>query len=184
MELIKFKDTDIILQNFEKNGQGKIIVADNWRGAFTYSWGAMGSDINNFICDINNDYFARKLLSGGCYTFSGKKSVSNVRKYIREELYYDLPWYKYMGAQKELREALKTMENTSSPDEFVYGMSQLSNRLMCYELDINEERDFMDIVKSHFENEPWHFIGEDLSNEYHWLCDIHNKLKKELKRKT
>ena len=72
MELIKIKDTDIILQNFEKKGQGKIIIADNWRGAFTYSWDAMGSDINNFICDINNDYFANKLLSGSSYTFPEK----------------------------------------------------------------------------------------------------------------
>ena len=48
MESFKINGTDIIFQDFEKKGQGKIIIADNWRGAFTYSWGAMGGNINTY----------------------------------------------------------------------------------------------------------------------------------------
>lgn len=176
MQAIKIKDTDVILQDFEKIGQGKIIIADPWNGAFTCTWGAMGSNIKEFICRINKEYFADKLIPGSCYVFSGKQTARNVRKYIREEMYGDLPWFKYMPAQKELREKIKEIEYMDSENEFVDFAFSLHNRLNCFGLDRNEERKFLDIIESVFTCEPWHFIGQETSPTYRWLCDLHKKI--------
>jgi len=178
MKTLNIEGTDIYMEDIE-DGRGKITISDSWRGAYTHFWGAMGSNISKFLCDINADYFADKLCTN-TYKFSGKKSVKNVRKYIREEMSYDLPWYEFMSAQKELRKKLKAMESCSSANEFVDRMSNLHNELYCLDLSYDEEKEFLDIIKSHFACEPWNFIQEEVSNEYVWLCNIHKKLKVKL----
>lgn len=182
MENIKINDTDIILQDFEKLGQGKIIIADVWNGAFTYTWGAMGSNIKDFICRINKEYFADKLLPNSCYVFSGKQTAKNIRRHIREEMRGDLPWFKYMPAQKELREKIKYIEHIESEHEFVNYVTGLHNRLICFGLNSVEEREFLEIIESAFSCEPWHFIGKETSGSYKWLCKLHGELVKRLKQ--
>lgn len=179
MKFLKIKGTDIILQNYDQKGQGKIIVSDNWMGSFSYVWGGMESDIEEFIQTIHSDYFADKLCSNR-YVFSAKKSVSNVRKFIREELIYDLPWYKFPEAQKEMRANLKELENCTSENEFVDRMLSFVDDIIVVEISFEEQREFEDIIKPVFTCEPWNFIGEDLSEEYKWLCNIHRELKLQL----
>lgn len=179
---IKIDNTDIILQDFDKEGQGKIIIADTWHGAYTYSWCSMGNNISDFICRINSSYFADKLIPGSCYVFSGKITAKNIRRFIRTELSYDLPWYKFMSAQKELREKLKEIESMTSENEFVDYCFRLHKDLMCYDLSFKEENEFLGIIESIFSCEPWHFVGQETSNSYKWLCKLHSELVKKLNK--
>lgn len=178
MEQLKIEGTDIFMDDIEE-GKGKITVSDGYRGAFTYGWGSMGGDLRDFLCRINADYFADKLCSR-TYKFSGKKSVKNVRRYMRGEMSYDLPWYEFMSAQKELRQELKEMEQCSSENEFVDRMCNMHDSLLLFDLSYDEEKEFRKIIESHFSCEPWHFIDEDLTNEYVWLRELHDKLKVKL----
>jgi len=89
----------------------------------------------------------------------------------------DLPYWKFMGAQKELRSKIKKLSGCCSADEFVSEVTSLPDRLMCYDLSYDEEQEFKEIIKNTFTCEPWNFIGEKLSPEYLWLHDLHPKLK-------
>lgn len=175
MKNLKIKQTDIFIEDFEK-GQGKITISDPWMGAFTYFWGAMGSEIEEFLKTINSDYFAGKLCREN-YVFDGKASVKNIRKYIRYELKYELPYYKFPKLQKELRAELKRLENCSTNNEFVDACFGLPDRLLCMGVTYQEENEFKDIISGIFKTEPWGFIGTKPSQEYIWLKQIHSQLK-------
>lgn len=176
MRRIKIEQTDVFLENFEKLGQGKITISDPWMGAFTYSWGAMGSDILEFIKTINSDYFAGKLCCEN-YVFDAKTSVKNIRKYIKEDMKYDLPYYKFTELQKELRVELKKLEKCSTDNEFVDSCFALPERLLCMGATYREENEFKDIISDIFKK-PWGFIGQKPSPEYVWLKKIHSQLVK------
>lgn len=167
-------ETTVYLEDFHE-GKGKIIVDSYEHGAFSHYWGAMGSDLKEFIKSINSDYFAGKL-SRNEYTFSGKATAKEVRRYIREEL----PWYKYQSAQKELRKHIKEIEYLGSVEEFVSHMDWLDPDSMTYELDRWEEEEFIEVVEEHLKSEPWHFAMEDTSREYKFLQKVHTQLKKML----
>lgn len=179
MKNLKIKQTDIFIEDFEKEGQGKITISDPWMGAFTYSWGAMGSKIEEFLRTINPDYFAGKLCREN-YVFDAKTSVKNIRKYIKDELKYDLPYYKFPELQKELRTELKRLEKCSTENEFVDACFALPERLICMGATYREENEFKDIISGIFKTEPWGFIGQKPSQEYVWLKQLHSDLKRML----
>ena len=52
--------------------------------------------------------------------------------------------------------------------------------LIIVGISYKEEREFEQIIESVFKTEPWHFVGQDLSEEYKWLCDIHKTIKLQL----
>lgn len=108
MKTIQIGSTEVILQNYEIN-QGKIIVSDLYNGSYSYYWGSMGGTLEEFIKSIDSCYFAGKLCTD-MYVFSGEKTAKAIRRHIKQNMNYDLPWYKYMPAQKELREAIKDLE--------------------------------------------------------------------------
>lgn len=178
-ETIVIDGTTVILTDYEKVGQGKIIIADDWSGAFTYTWGSMGSGIKEFILSINNGYFANKLTSDD-YEFCGKRTATNIRRFIREDMKYELPWYKFMSAQKELREKIREIEGMSDSNEFIHWCSALPDSLMCYDLDYSEEKEFKNDIEGIFNSEPWNFIGKKTTIEYNWLCELHEKLKERI----
>ena len=175
---IKIKDADVFLENLGK-GKGKITISSLNYGSFNFFWGSMGSNLEEFILSINSDYFASKL-STKSYTFDPKGSTKSLRKHIREELSYDLPYYKFMTAQKEMRKAIKKLEFVSSADEFISRMIDIPDNLMCFDLNHQEEKEFKSIIRGLF-FEPWHFISEKHSKEYDWLYGFHKELKKHLK---
>jgi hypothetical protein len=86
------------------NHQGTIIISGYGNDCSTY-WGAMGSEIKEFILGVNGDYFANRLCREN-YTFSIKETFKNVRQYLRSETYELSGWYKHMEFQKDLRERL------------------------------------------------------------------------------
>jgi len=182
METLKIDSTDIYLVDGERVGQGKITVSDGYRGAFTTSWGAMGSNLSEFLCGINEYYFADNMLGTvSSQVFDGKRSVTNIRKHIREELSYELPWYIFMSAQKEMRQELKELEYSNNESEFLHACENITDRIHCIDLTYNEEMDFKNIIRSIFDTEPWNFIATKPSTTYLWLCELHRKLKKHLR---
>lgn len=86
-----------------------------------------------------------------------------------------------MEPQKELRSELKELEHCEGQHEFVDSCSRFVDRLVCFDLPYTKEREFKDILKPVFENEPWNFIAMKPSRTYLWLCDLHGKLVKKLK---
>lgn len=178
VDVLKIGITDVFLEDFGE-GAGKITVSDWENGAFTYYWGSMGEGYNLrlFLKKTNADYFARKLCNKKD-KFDAKLSVKSVRKAFRDFSQYDLPWYKYPTAQKELREAITDLENSYSEDHFINKMCSIVDNLMCYELTREEERDFIGKLGDFFNCEPWHFIETKPSDEYLFLYDLHNKIKK------
>lgn len=177
MDKIKIDQTDIFLENFDKEGQGKITISDSWRGAFTYTWGAMGSKIEEFICRINSGYFADKLCQDN-YVFDPKATVKNVRKAVSEELNF----WEFMEAQKELRKEIKKLEACSSSNEFVEMITSIPENIFVIGMKYRDEKEFQERIKPIFKTEPWYMIAEKPSPTYNWLCDLHKKLIKELNR--
>lgn len=182
MKRLKIDQTDVFIEDGPVAGQGKITVSDPWMGAYTYAWGAMGSGIEEFLCSINPDYFADKLCRND-NVFDAKQSVRNIRKYIREELKHELPFYKYPELQKEMRENLKEMEQECDTEqEFVDACMRFTDGIICAEASYREENEFKDIIDGVFKTEPWNFIATKASKEYIWLKEIHGKIKGELKK--
>jgi hypothetical protein len=58
---IKINNTDIFLEDFGDN-KGKITVSDTYGYNYSMFWGAMGGSLKDFLCSINSEYFADKLM--------------------------------------------------------------------------------------------------------------------------
>ena len=173
MEVIKIDESDVILDD-KGNGRGKITISGPNKMNFSYEWGAMNGTLREFLLSINTHYFVKNLSDYNDQVFSGKISVRNVRRYIKEEMSYELPWYEYMEDQKELRKELKLMERCSDEHDFVNRMEKITTSLICC------DDYFLTIVKA-LESEPWHFIGKVDSYRTVFISKLFNKLQKKLK---
>lgn len=180
MRVIKIESADVFLDD-RGGGKGKLTISDSFMGAYNYFWGAMGGTLEEFISHINTSYFVNKLCSSSL-EFNAKLSARNIRKYIRTELSYELPFWKFMQAQKEMRQMIKELESCENANEFVDACLRLPDALDCCELSYNEEKEFKGIIRGVFTSEPWHFIEESESREAIWLADLHSKIKVELKK--
>lgn len=178
MRQIKIGTTDVFLKN-ERFGSGKIIVSDLYEGSYSFFWGSMGSNLEDFLKSTNADYFAGKL-SNENHVFSPKNTAKNIRRYIKEEMKFDLPWYRFMSAQKELREQIKQIESTSNEHEALSIIEGFHKNCFCFDLDRNETEEFTETLESHFNCEPWHFLETEPSKEYLFLKNLHKKILKKL----
>jgi len=181
---LKIETTDVFLEDFGE-GKGKITLSDTYGHNYSMFWGAMGGSLSDFILRINSDYFADKLLgSTSMQVFDAKKTFREIRKFIREEL--DLPWYKHLDFQKDLREKIKQFEERCIEFE--------SDRYFvdCFSQNIQDGPDFSLIenrweresVENNFKgiSEPWNFIQTRESENTKWLKKIHNLLKRKLSK--
>ena len=173
MEVLKIDESDVILDD-KGNGRGKVTISGPDKMNFSYEWGAMNSSLRDFLLGINQHYFVKNMSDYDDQVFDGKLSVRNVRRYIKEEMSYELPWYEHMDDQKELRKELKSIERCDSEYEFVDRMQSLSSSL-CH-----CDAYFLDIVKA-LESEPWHFIGKKDSYRTMFIGKMFQKLQKKLK---
>ena len=182
MELIEIGNTDIILQELG-DGKGKIIISDtDYDYNFSFYWGAMGKDtsLRQFIKQIDHGYFVGKLAGNTKGAFNSKKTFRNIRKFIREEFSYDLPWYKHMEFQKGMRESLNDFQRDAYDDrQFVDDWDGFWEHTVDYYSVDGDGRE-MDSIKSLFTGicEPWDFIETGPSRECIWLEKLHKKLKK------
>lgn len=184
-ETIVIKDVKIVFENHAP-GKGLITIS---KGESKYSsyWGAMGGSIQEFMLRINEHYFTSNLLGARESTiFDAKKTFTELRRFIREDM--DLPWYKHMEFQANLRENIKTFqeycEDTNSEryfvDHFSFWLSTMPDfYLIENRFDRNQiQQDFVSI------SEPWHFIQTKLSEEAKWLVKLHVQIKKELTKRN
>lgn len=175
MKTLKIGYTDIILDD-KGQGQGKITISDPFNGAYTYYWGAMGESLEQFICSINEDYFASKLCRKQ-YKFSLRGTLRNLRQAIKEEL----PWYEEMEAQKTLRwEINHQLSGCSSAEEWVHACAQVPKSICITGYSYDQEKYFIERIEDIFTCEPWHFIDEEVTSEYKWLAYLHFKIKSQL----
>lgn len=184
-KIIQIENTDIILQDYG-HGKGKIIISDtDWGYDFSFYWGAMGKDttLAEFICHINWQYFVDKLSKRRKGDFDSKGTFRNIRKYIREEISHELPWYKHMEFQKNMREELNIWQNEcDSESTFINSWVYFFEHRLNYDL-IEDEYDRKEI-ESHFKSiqEYWNFIEYEIPRENIWLKHLHRKLKKHLQQ--
>jgi len=178
---IKIGKTKITL---EDNGcsKGKIKIEDPDNGFYETYWGAMGGSLKEFLCQINSYYFSDRLLghkSG--QIFDVKSTFREVRKFIREEL--DLPWYKHIEFQKNLREKINIFQekcdDENSETYFVDFFSFYLGTMLNFNL--IDDRWERERVEEDFKiSEPWHFIQTKESYESKWLKSIHGKIKNKI----
>lgn len=182
MNVIKIKETEVILQNYE-HGRGKIIVSDLYNGSYSYFWGSMGKSLEDFLISINGGYFAGCLCRDK-YKFSGKATARSLRRYIKEEMSIDFPWYKHFNAHKQLRDELKDIERCDNQNEALNIIESLYKNIYDFDnLDYNETRRMEQLIKDHFNNEPWYFLETEPSDDYIFLFKLHKDLVKYLKKK-
>jgi hypothetical protein len=185
MELIKIGTADIILQDFG-DGKGKIIISDSdWDYNFSYFWGSMGVSLKDFLCRIDSGYFIGKLCPSIKGPISGKRTLANIRRSIRENMSCHLPWYKHMEFQKDMREKLNDFEREfQGEDEFIRGIENLVEWELNFYL--IEDRHDRESIKKNLEDvlcsEPWYYIEYDNPHEHKYLEKLHKKLKKIIKK--
>jgi hypothetical protein len=178
--------TEIMLEN-KGESKGEIKIIDPERGTYTYFWGSMGSDIQGFMVRINGHYFLDKLLGHrASQVFDVKKTFKELRRFIRYEL--DLPWYKHLDFQKDLREKLSNFQTNCEEinsdryfvDSFDFNVGTMPDFYLIEDRWEREriQRDFNNI------SEPWYFIQTKLSEEAKWLKLLHSKIKKKIQSKS
>ena len=175
MNRFQIQTADIILENIE-NGKGKIIISDLNNGSWSFFWGAMGESIENFIKSINSSYFADKLCNNK-FEFSAKQTAKEIRRYIREEMSYELPWYKFRESQKELRKQIKKIEKSNSQYEALALIQDLPNSVYSCELSFKENNEFSKILEDMVSCEPCNFLQNDYSHEYKYLENLHAQIR-------
>ena len=180
----RLQGTDVILQDYE-DGKGKIILSnDDYDYNLSYYWGSMGQGYNlsKFILKTNDGYLINKL---GQRSNDGpinmKKTMSGVRKYIREET--DWKWYYNKEADKELRDSLNNIQRCSGcHNEFIDLMQSL-------DVDFPKEGYKYHLYEDEFKNmieslrcEPWYFILNDEPHVNVWLSKFIPELRKLLNK--
>lgn len=182
MKNFKIDSTDIIITDDEVVGQGKLIISDPYMGSYSHWWGSMGGTMEEFLCSINKHYFTDKMLG---YTsgqeYSPKLTMRNVRKYIKTEMTWELPWFRFMESQKELRRRLGEIQSYDSQDMFVNLMCSLKDDVLCMETNDYEEREFKEALEV-LGREPWHFIATEPTRNAQWLGKLHGKIVKAIKK--
>lgn len=175
---IKIDNCDVFLEDLG-NGKGKITISDTYDHNYSYFWGAMGSTLAEFLSGINKEYFAGKLMnSNSQWEMDTARTFKTIREHIKTEL--DLPFYKHMEFQKDMREKLREFQRDCENEGDNYFVSFFHscfvNRLDFYLIDDRHERKE---VESNFKGfcEVWNFIEQRHNKEYLWLERFHGKLK-------
>lgn len=173
----------IYLENITSlgEGKGKVTITTPNGNAYSYYWGAMGSDLETFIQDINSEYFANNLIPHNQkFEMDVKGTFKNLRKYIREEI--GLKWYQEMDFQKDLREVLNNFQQECEDNPNSNYFVTLFDSSFTHRLDTNLLKDKW--IEKDFEcfDEVWYFIYEKPTMEYMRLKMLHTKLVHFLKK--
>lgn len=181
MKIINIDGNDIFLDD-KGLGQGKITISGH-DGNYSYYWGAMGSNLETFICSINSSYFADKLMGNtSSSVMDVPATFAAIRKHIREELHLD--WFREVEFQKEMRSILRSFQNEceeGGASEFVNGfIPRFVNRLPYYLIKDRWEEKWMREALDEGFVEHWNFIIYKPSPEYLRLCQLHKKIKEAL----
>ncbi len=187
MIAFKVNTADVILNDLG-DGQGKIIISDgNWGYNFSYYWGAMGTrTLIDFLTNIGTDYFVGKLGPNARGEINSKKTLTNIRKGIKEYFSSEYPWYEEKEFQSDLRDRLKQIgrEGFYSPEHFINVIQYLVDNLDYYTIDKKHVRENIESIFKGIFEEPWYYIVYDEHKEVTYLKKFHKQLIKELKNKN
>lgn len=180
MNHYKIDNTDVFIDEIDTN-KGKITISNTSGHNYSTSWGAMGGTLKEFLCKINEEYFADNLMGRRAgQVMDVKKTFTSVRYHITNEI--GLPWYEYKGFQKEMRELLSSFQRDC--EEGVsdrYFVDNFHNAFID-RLNFHFLPPGSDYIEERFKsiNEPWNFIQHKESDGYIWLKKLHGKIKKQL----
>lgn len=167
------------------DGKGKVIAESNLGKTYSYYWGSMASNLEEFITRINADYFAKNLIGySEMYEMDVKSTFKNIRKHIRTEI--GLAWYQEMEFQKEIREVLNDFQRECENHKDRLLFWNWFNSSFLHRLNLHLIKD--DYIRQQFESssgnwdEVWHFISEKPTMEYKSLKTLHKKLVKHLNK--
>lgn len=183
METLKIDTTDIILMDLAPNS-GKIIISDSsWNYTFSYQWNAMGSNLKEFLCRINEEYFTKNLTTARGGVFNSRKTMIEVRRWLRNDC--ELKWYQHTEFWKEIRYELNSIESSAeNSEEFCVQMGRLPESLPYWRFDRKWEVEEVKEKLAGLSDEPWNFIVEDEPHQNIWLAKLHGKLKELLLAET
>lgn len=183
MITFKIDSADVILNDLG-DGHGKIIISDTeWGYNFSYYWGAMGNrSLAEFLCSINSDYFINKLGPIDKGEINTKKTITNIRKGIKEYFNSEYPWYTEMDFQKDMRDKLKDLEKEGfyGVDNYFYAINNFVDSLDYYNIGNKYERNRIEETIKLIFNEPWYYLAYNEHRENIYLQKFHKKLVKEL----
>ena len=115
VEHIKIESTDIFLETIDER-KGKITISNTWGYNFSYSWGAMGKPLKDFLIGCDKSYFARALCPiDKMNVFCGKRTATAIRRAIKEFL---PNWYTHTEFQKEMRKSIREVESIQDIHDF------------------------------------------------------------------
>lgn len=166
--VLKIKDAIVELTDYSGDGQGQIKIHTPER-VYSHYWGSMGTHIVDFVTHINQGYFLSKLNPRDNGDFCPRKTLRNIRKFIKHEV----PWYQDIDAQKELRQELKEIES-GNENLALYVMNNLS----VTDAQGDQLREAINTIKA----DPWHFLGRTASAQDIWLGALFRVLQKQLRR--
>lgn len=176
---LKIDGTDVFIEDLG-DGKGKVTISNIYGHNYSHYWGAMGSNILDFIIRINSEYFADKLLGYvSMYSYDDRKTFANLRKHIQNEI---LPWYKHLEFQSDMRQKLNEFQSEcNTENDFVDKFQYFINGLDYYLISDRFDRES---IESEFKSisEPWGFLGDKPSDKYLWLINLHKKIIKKLKK--
>lgn len=134
----------------------------------------MGSDIFDFIKDIDSGYFSNKLKS---VDDRGKLNINATLKNVRAAIKEELEWYKDMEFQKELRGLLNELKSCETVEEFVSRIDRIPDKLNYDGCSYEREKTLKRGLNYLF-NESWYFAETGPSDQELFLIKVHKKLKK------
>lgn len=181
---IKIDKYDIVLSNYDF-GVGAITIIDECGQNWTYRWNAMNMSIEQFLQNIDSEYFAKNLLEVSVhYSINWRKTFRNIREHIRDEI--GLKWYQHTEFQKHLRQNLndfyqKCLDNNNE-HYFVNFFHKYVGNFLHYHL-IEDYYDRENLEKE-FENiqECWYFMQKEHSLRFKNFMKLHKKLAKVLSK--
>lgn len=179
---MKIGKYDVIYTNLEENC-GKITIIDENEYKYSYQWGAMGGTIEQFLKQIDSEYFAKNLLQADeHYSTNWRKTFRNIREYIRDEI--GLKWYEHMEFQTHLRQNLNDFQERcieqNDENYFVNYFHKYVGNYLDYSL-IDDHYDAEEL-ENDFKNisEVWYFLNKKPSQKYKDFTKLHKTLVKKL----
>ena len=165
---LKIDDTIVELIDYG-SGRGQIKVRGSV-GNFSHFWGAMGEGMIAFVARINESYFLRKLNPRDNGVFCPRRTLKNVRAFVKSEI----PWYECKKEQKRLREELKRLEKDIGEETAMRILSSLT-------VEESDDYNYKYMISS-LVSEPWHYFGYKKSETDILLSNMIKKLQKRLRR--
>jgi hypothetical protein len=185
MKSLRILDYDILLQDLGQ-GKGKVIIA-GFDLNTSYYWGAMGENLEDFICSIDTSYWLNKLLPLNVdKPINSRKTFAAFRKQLKECLQdrvYPYGWWVEREFQAEMWEKVRDIQQSATEEyEFIDAICLLPEKLDYYLIADKYDRESFKEAIQNACSEPWYCTVKGESREERMLIKLHKALKKELKR--